>query len=161
MARFEEAVRFVLSNEGGYVNDKDDPGGETMHGISKRSYPHLDIKHLTVDQAKRIFHEDFWQKNNYGEIMSQDLATKILDMAVNMGPVNAHKAVQTACNVVLNLKLPVDGILGKRTLNALNDAFAIDMDLELYRAMCHYQANYYESIGHKKFLRGWLLRAFS
>lgn len=161
MARIEYALTYLLSHEGGYVNDKSDPGGETMYGISKRSYPHLDIKHLKMDQAKQIYHDDFWDKYGYERILSQELANKIFDMAVNLGPVNAHKVVQTACNVVLDLKIPVDGIFGKRTLGAVNDAYAIDMDLELYRAMCHYQANYYESIGHKKFLRGWLLRAFS
>jgi len=33
---FEDAVALVLKHEGGYVNDPDDPGGETMMGISKK-----------------------------------------------------------------------------------------------------------------------------
>ena len=41
---FEEIIDNVLESEGGYVNDKDDPGGETNMGISKRAYPDLDIK---------------------------------------------------------------------------------------------------------------------
>ena len=42
--KFTEAIGVILYHEGGYVNDKDDPGGETMMGISKRAYPNLDIK---------------------------------------------------------------------------------------------------------------------
>ena len=46
--RFEEAIEIILQHEGvgidpenptGYVNDPDDPGGETHFGITKRSYP--------------------------------------------------------------------------------------------------------------------------
>ena len=45
---FDLAIPIVLENEGGYINDPNDPGGETKYGISKRSYPALDIKNLTV-----------------------------------------------------------------------------------------------------------------
>ena len=48
---FEEIIDNVLESEGGYVNDKDDPGGETNMGISKRAYPDLDIKNLTREEA--------------------------------------------------------------------------------------------------------------
>jgi Glycosyl hydrolase 108 len=57
---FEKAVRFTLSWEGGYVSNPNDPGGETKYGISKRAYPHLDIKNLTLDQAKEIYYQDYW-----------------------------------------------------------------------------------------------------
>jgi lysozyme family protein len=60
MNDFEQAIELLLAIEGGYVNDPDDPGGETKYGISKRSYPHLDIENLTVEEAKAIYHRDFW-----------------------------------------------------------------------------------------------------
>lgn len=50
----------LLVVEGGYVNDPNDPGGETKYGISKRSYPHVDIKNLTKDDAKKIFVENYF-----------------------------------------------------------------------------------------------------
>jgi hypothetical protein len=37
----------------GYVNDPSDPGGETQWGISKRSYPDVDIKALTREPRHR------------------------------------------------------------------------------------------------------------
>ena len=36
MNEFERALKFTLTIEGGYVNDKYDPGGETKFGISKK-----------------------------------------------------------------------------------------------------------------------------
>ena len=55
---FNEAIEIVLKHEGGYVNDIDDPGGETMMGISKKAYPNLDIKNLTKEDVKNIYYKD-------------------------------------------------------------------------------------------------------
>ena len=41
---FEEIIDKVIEHEGGYVNDPDDPGGETKYGIAKKSNPDVDIK---------------------------------------------------------------------------------------------------------------------
>lgn len=57
---FYSAVSFTLKWEGGYSNNPADPGGETNFGISKRSYPMLDIKNLTIEQAKAIYYLDYW-----------------------------------------------------------------------------------------------------
>jgi lysozyme family protein len=113
MAKFEPAVEVVLAHEGGYSFDPDDPGGETNHGISKRSYPSEDILALTVDRAKELYERDFWK---YEEVESQVIATKLLDMAVNMGSGQAVKLLQQA------LKIPVDGVFGPHTLAATNGA---------------------------------------
>lgn len=78
----------LMGNEGGYVNDPDDPGGETNWGISKRSYPHLDIKNLTREDAKQIYFRDFWQKIN-GGLIDKRVAFQVFDFAVNSGPARA------------------------------------------------------------------------
>ncbi len=85
MADFEKAVAVVLRHEGGYVNDPDDPGGETNYGISKRAYPHLDIARLTVEQAKAIYRADYWERIAGDSLTSQHYANALLDTAVNMG----------------------------------------------------------------------------
>ena len=41
---FDEIIEIVLEHEAGYVNDPDDPAGETNLGIAKRSHPDVDIK---------------------------------------------------------------------------------------------------------------------
>src|SRR5712691_8983205 len=116
MATFDRAIGTVLEHEGGYTFDPADPGGETNFGLSKRQYPNLDLKNLTVDQAKAIYKRDYWR---YGRIRNQDVATKVFDMAVNVGPPTAHRLLQTALNA-LGQKLAVDGVFGPLTLAATN-----------------------------------------
>src|SRR5690606_34526085 len=89
--RFAVAVEVVLRHEGGYVHDPADPGGETNWGISKRSYPHLDIASLTREQAIEIYRRDWWNRHGYDRIKSLDVAVKTFDLAVNMGPAAAHR----------------------------------------------------------------------
>ena len=60
MTNFQEAIKFVLKWEAGYVNNPTDPGGETNFGISKRKYPAVDIKNLTVAGAMEIYKRDYW-----------------------------------------------------------------------------------------------------
>jgi len=57
---FEVAVNEVLGEEGGYVMDVRDPGGETNWGISKRAFPDTDIKSLTRDDAKALYKAHYW-----------------------------------------------------------------------------------------------------
>ena len=81
---FEDALKFVLKWEGGYSNDPNDPGGETKFGISKRSYPNLDIKNLTLKQAKEIYFQNYWLKAGCDKLTSP-LDIIVFDTAVNMG----------------------------------------------------------------------------
>lgn len=57
---FDTAFSRLIDSEGGYVNNPADPGGETKFGISKRSYPDVDIANLTLDGAKFLWKRDFW-----------------------------------------------------------------------------------------------------
>ena len=162
MSNFREAVEVVLKNEGGYVSDPNDPGGETKFGISKRSFPDLDIKNLTREEAIDIYLNNWWSRYNYAWINSIEISKKILDMSVNMGPKQAHKIVQRALNTILDCKLKVDGILGNKTFAAID---LVKDPEQLHRAMSHYQAKFYENLWTRvkkltRFKRGWLRRAF-
>lgn len=59
---FDRAFLIILKHEGNYVNHPSDPGGETNYGISKRAYPDLDIKNMTIEQAKEIYKKDYWDR---------------------------------------------------------------------------------------------------
>jgi len=76
----------ILTLEGGYSIDPDDPGGETKYGISKRSYPNIDIKNLTPDQAFEIYKADFWDKFHCDGYKYIPFAWKVCDIAFNQGP---------------------------------------------------------------------------
>lgn len=84
LATFDQAVGMVLKHEGGYVNDPVDPGGETKYGISKRAYPKVDIKGLTVDGAKAIYKRDYWDAVG-GDSLPPNVRYAAFDTAVNMG----------------------------------------------------------------------------
>lgn len=88
---FDIAINFVFQKEGGYVNDPDDPGGETNFGISRKSFPNIDIKNLTANEAKSIYREKYWDACGCDDIPSP-LDVVMFDTAVNMG-VGAAKEI--------------------------------------------------------------------
>lgn len=151
--KFEKAIKVILRHEGGYARNPADPGGETNFGISKRSYPHLDIRGLTEAEAIEIYRRDFWLPI-YDRIGSDIICTKIFDMAVNMGHNQAHKLVQRAVGVT------DDGVFGKRTLAAVNDT---EPEVVLRHIKAQAEAFYRTLVRNnarlKEFLPGWLARA--
>jgi lysozyme family protein len=106
---FERAVELVLKHEGGYVNDPDDPGGETNFGISKRAYPNENIKGMTRDRAKQIYQRDYWDRVK-GDELPWAIAVIAFDMAVNAGVGTSIKLLQESLGVT------VDGVLGPVTI---------------------------------------------
>ena len=136
---FQAALAFTLQREGGYINHPLDPGGETNCGISKRSYPNLDIKDLTHSQIAAIYYRDFWKGPRFNLIPHSQLSTKVFDLGVLVSPRRAAKFLQRAVNIVsqdipaqrkngwrqkiaraLNNKpLLVDGIIGPITIEVI------------------------------------------
>jgi lysozyme family protein len=96
VTHFDTAFDRLLGHEGGYSNDPRDPGGETNWGISKRSYPHVDIKALTRDQAKAIYLRDFWEP--LGDAHPA-IKFQVFDFAVNGGLSVAIRKLQSAVGV--------------------------------------------------------------
>jgi lysozyme family protein len=94
--KFEEAVQFILLKEGGYVNDPNDPGGETNFGISKRAYPNEDIKNMTKERAIEIYRKDYWNELNLDNV-TFPMKLVMFDTAVNMG-VTASKQLKHRCD---------------------------------------------------------------
>lgn len=112
MSAFDQAFAIVIGEEGGYVNDPNDPGGETKYGISKRAYPNEDIKNLTLDRAKVLYKADYWDKVR-GDELPGCVATMVFDSAVNNGVSRAVRLLQMAANV------PADGAFGPGTMTAV------------------------------------------
>jgi lysozyme family protein len=95
---FDMAFDRLMGHEGGYTLGRGDPGGETNWGISKRSYPNVDIRTLTRDGAKVIYYRDFWQKIHADE-MYDGVAFQALDFAINSGISVAIMKLQRAVGV--------------------------------------------------------------
>ena len=154
--QFDEIIDHVLEHEGGYVNDPKDLGGETKYGITKRFYPDVDIKNLTVEEAKQIYYDDYWVKNKVPQ-MPDNLKHIYFDMCINQGKGTAVKVLQRAVNSKGG-DLEVDGGLGPKTIEAINKYKPCDN-----RTRCYRLKHYYDLVNKKpeqeKFLFGWFRRA--
>ncbi len=119
-ATFDLAFDRLMANEGGYVNNPRDPGGETNFGICKRSYPDLDIKKLTRDLARKIYLRDFWQRGRM-DALPPELAFQVFDIAVNSGIETALRMLQRAAGVA------DDGHIGPVTVAAIRSKSVTDL----------------------------------
>lgn len=157
MADFSKAIDFVLANEGGYVNNPADPGGETNFGISQRAYPTLDIKDLTRDEAVTIYQRDYWK---FDALSSQRVATKLFDACVNMGPSQAVRMLQLALGGIQAGPVIADGKFGPDTIEHANaadeDKLVDEFKARLAKFYCDEAV---QGTGKDGFLLGWLRRA--
>lgn len=176
MSTFELAIPTILKHEGGLSEDPTDPGGITNFGISLRFLQsedirinsdriinEQDVRDLTLEKATAIYKEYFWERYCYSSIHSQVIATKIFDMCVNMGPLNAHKRIQRACWAIGDQGTPNDdGILGDSSFHVINQC-----DARLLAPLKAEFANYYRLLVsqkptiYQKYLNGYLTRAYS
>jgi len=154
MANFNQAFEIIIGHEGGYVNDPDDPGGETKFGISKRSYPKVVILNLTIDQAKAIYLADYWNPINGDQIASQKMAESIFDFAVNAGVGTSAELAQKVIGA------DIDGSIGKNTIAKLN---VFDPDYFIAAFTVAKVRRYIEIVKKKptskKYFFGWVARA--
>ena len=112
---FDEAFDKLLGHEGQYSNNSQDPGGETMFGITRRvaiqeGYTG-DMHLLPRDTAKAIYRKRYWEPLR-ADRMPDSLKFSLFDAAVNSGVSQAIKWLQRAMDV------GDDGVLGPLTLDA-------------------------------------------
>ena len=183
MTNFDWAVQCVLHHEGGWTDNPNDPGGATNFGISLRYLQARgdldgdglpdgdmdgdgdvdvdDIRAIDSGDAIELYRTGFWLPNMLDRVRSELVATKIFDMAVNMGSRQAWKLVQRSANK-LGSDLTVDGLVGGFTISAVNSYLRSDYDL--VNVIRDRQANFYETIIERKpklatFRLGWRRRA--
>lgn len=149
MSDFYRAFRIVVGEEGGYVNDPRDPGGRTKFGISQRAYPALDIATLTLDQARAIYHRDYWMRAKC-DALPWPFALCAFDSAVNQGVGVAVRMMQDALGVT------PDGVIGQRTLAAVQSA----NDRHLARYFMKRVMRYMRTDNFNRFGEGWVTRCF-
>lgn len=163
------AIDYVLSWEGGYVDNPRDPGGATNFGLSLRWYQQVvdpqatkkTIEELTRAKAVEIYESKLWSKEQYARIQSQALANYVFDMSVNMGVFNAVQCAQRALWACYGFERPKDdGILGAVTIASLNAP-----NESLMASMRATRAGYYRALVAKNptlviFLNDWLRRSY-
>lgn len=152
------AREWILHTEGGYVDDPHDPGGETNFGISRRSYPNVDVKGLTPDLAAAIYRRDFWA-HTCADRLPPALGIAFFDSAVNQGKSRAGMLLQ------LSLGVHADGVVGAETIAAATKAERLgllqgEITDYLSRRAVHYAELSDQRLEMRKFRRGWFRRLF-
>ncbi len=158
---FARALAIVLRHEGGFIDDPDDPGGVTKHGISIRfaGSIHLDLDGddktgradiiaLGEAEAAKLYHRHFWRPCRC-EALPPPVALGVFDSAVNQGGAVARKLLQQAARVA------ADGVIEPLTLASVrhaNESRLID------NFMARRAERYARTRGRDRFGLGWYRR---
>lgn len=155
MSDFDKAFDLLIGNEGGYVNNHKDPGGETNWGITKtvavaNGYAG-DMRIMPKETAKQIYKKMYWDKLKC-EQLPFFVAFQLFDAGVNHGNSQAVKFLQRALLIV------DDGVIGAKTIAATN---SLD-DLQIVLLFNVERINFYTNLKtFSTFGNGWMRRIAS
>ena len=161
--KFKQALRKLFEYEGkGLSNLQYDRGGPTKFGISRRSYPELDIVNLTLQGATEIYKRDFWDKLRLGEVEDEDFSQEIFEQSVNFGTRIAARFTQRAL-LTAGKTVKIDGIIGSETIKALNSCRDLLVkEIVLKRLNCLQLDRYWSIVkrdpSQRRWMRGWVKR---
>ena len=139
---FEQALKFVLAREGGYVNNPNDPGGATNKGITQGTYNTWlkskgrvtkNVKLITDAEVKEIYYKNYWLAAKCDK-MTKKFAVICFDTAVNMGVSRVNEFLK-ACQYT-------------------------DIDM-YYLARIRKYNEFAKNAKQRTFLHGWLNRMFA
>ena len=117
---FSRSLQLVLKSEGGFSNNKTDPGHETNLGITLANFRAYikpdgtvdDLKRLTVEQAAVCYRKQYWDKVA-GDALPDGVDYAVFDYSVNSGVGRAARYLQSVVGA------PMDGVIGPATLAAV------------------------------------------
>lgn len=164
MADIQKYAPKLWRLEGGFVDDPDDHGGATNHGVTLDTYvayclqqgkdkPSVeDLKNITWDEFIDITKSHYWDRWQADKIINQSLAELLVDWTYNSG-VWGIKIPQKVLGLV------DDGIVGNKTLFVVNSNDAQKVFDKIWIA----RKEFYEGIVRRepsqaKFLKGWMNR---
>jgi lysozyme family protein len=153
IGNFPKALAAVLIHEGGYVFNKNDPGGMTNLGCTKATWEEYcghpvderTIQSLTPLDVAPLYKRKYWDKIK-GDDLPNGVDYVVFDAAINSGPSRAAKWLQTCVNVY------ADGIIGDKTIQAV-----LNKDIkELINDYCAYRLAYLKMLQTwETFGKGW------
>jgi len=151
---FKECLDLVLKSEGGWVNHKDDPGGETNLGITKRvweeyvGHPVESLKKLTKEDVAPLYEQKYWRPC-YGEVLPRGLDFVVFSMGINAGTGRSIKLLQLSIGCV------PDGVIGPTTRGLISDSNSATVIAKFSES----RREYYRSLKtFPIFGKGWLSR---
>ena len=144
---YQRALKeYAIPNEGGYVNDPQDPGGETKFGIAKRYHPNEDILNLTRERANAFLYKEIWNWNGINTL-PPEIKGFVFDHGIRTSPQNAIETTHRTLGID-----PVGDIIGKTTLGKLKETDYNEF-LRKYKELVHEQDK--KRSGYGKFGKGW------
>ncbi len=117
---FEKALAHVLKSEGGFSDNKNDPGGITNLGCTKAvweewcGHPVTEkaMRSLTPADVAPLYKRKYWDKVK-ADSLPEGVDYCVFDTAINSGPGRAIKLLQGVIGV------DQDGDIGPKTLGAV------------------------------------------
>jgi len=173
MAEFKIAFDLVIKHEGGYVNDNQDPGGETIAGISRNNWSkwpgwvkvdmlkreanfpkNLDGDLSLQEDIKDFYRINFWDRINGDKLTNQEVANSIFDFGVNAGISTSASIAQMVVGV------GTDGVIGNQSIEAIN-TFNTDLFLASFTVakIARYIRIVEKRPTSQKYFYGWVRRA--
>ena len=165
MAKLEPLAKFILSFEGGFVNDPKDRGGATNKGVTIATWKAQgydkngdgvidvkDLKHITEADAVAIMRKNYWNRWRADEIADQSLANELVDWTWASGRHGIVIPQQM-------LGVAADGIVGPKTIAALNATYAPVFFEQLRKRRLKFIDNIIKgNSSQKRFEAGWYRR---
>ena len=156
-SNLDNAMKWMLAHEGGYVNHPKDPGGATNLGVTQRVYDFYrkrkgqsqrSVRAITADEVAAIYKEQYWDAVR-GDDLPDGLDYAVFDYAVNSGPKRAIMELQRVIGA------GVDGIPGMETLGKARD---VD-PFHAIEDLCARRMRFLKGLRHwRTFGRGWTAR---
>lgn len=165
MANFAPAFDFMIRNEDsrvcGQVSSEPN-GGSARFGINSVFHPEaikagfysMDRTHA-LEYAQTLYIKEYWSNRGFNEIEDQQIASKLFDMAVNMGNGAEVGILQSALGV------PITHVLDSGTKAVLSKVSSADLMPKLIATLRAYYQHIHDSNPTKyaNVLAGWLARA--
>jgi lysozyme family protein len=156
-ANFQACLDFVLSQEGGWSDDPNDPGGATNQGITLATYRTFtnnpdasadDLEEMSDAMRDDIYRTMYWTPIR-GDDLSAGIDLCIFDFGVNAGPGTSAKELQALVGTAR------DGVIGPLTLAA------VAAEADDVWVICNFikqRLDYYKSLSKPEFINGWTNR---
>lgn len=161
-------IDFTLDREGGFSDHPLDEGGATNFGITQKTLSSVlgrpaekeDVKNLNRATARDIYFKFYAAPCRINLIQHKPkVALIVFDQAVNRGPIPSVTALQRVLNTLTGAELPLDGIIGLKTISALNAADEDTVADALQDAAREaYRNIVIRNPPQNVFLKGWLAR---
>ena len=163
-------------DEGGYVNNPADSGGETNHGITiavARAHGWAGLmRDLPQERAREIAKDQYWDCMRLDDVapLSAPIAAEIFDTGFLCGQATAVRFLQRVLNVGNRRQrdypdILADGLMGRMSVAALRALLTIrgrDGEIVILRALNSLQGGYLTELAERRekdeeFWFGWLL----